>query len=127
VLVLVCFVFVAACFDLWKRRAMQDATRPQKPHAPRLTQKQPPQPPHSKPNTQQQQSLRAYLRQLASAAYRQKAAAVDGLEPGLMAEAQRFFVLTQTDNLWKEHLQVCGRVVLWGACRVCAGRGGCSV
>ena len=23
-----------------------------------------------------------------------------------MQEAQRFFVLTQTDNLWKEHLQV---------------------
>ena len=31
---------------------------------------------------------------------------VDGLESGLMQEAQRFFVLTQTDNLWKEHLQV---------------------
>lgn len=23
-----------------------------------------------------------------------------------MQEAQKFFVLTQTDNLWKEHLQV---------------------
>ena len=31
---------------------------------------------------------------------------VEGLEQGLMQEAQRFFVLTQTDNLWKEHLQV---------------------
>ncbi|KAI8466746.1 MAG: chloroplast-associated SecA protein [Monoraphidium minutum] len=51
------------------------------------------------------ESLRAYLRQLAVAAYRQKAAAVDGLEGGLMQEAQKFFVLTQTDNLWKEHLQ----------------------
>ena len=30
----------------------------------------------------------------------------EGLEKGLMQEAQRFFVLTQTDNLWKEHLQV---------------------
>ena len=49
--------------------------------------------------------LRAYLRQLAAAAYYQKKDAVDGIEPGLMQEAQRFFVLTQTDNLWKEHLQ----------------------
>ena len=32
---------------------------------------------------------------------------MDELEEGLMQEAQRFFVLTQTDNLWKEHLQVC--------------------
>ena len=30
---------------------------------------------------------------------------VNAVEPGLMQEAQRFFVLTQTDNLWKEHLQ----------------------
>ena len=27
------------------------------------------------------------------------------MEKGLFAEAQRFFVLTQTDNMWKEHLQ----------------------
>jgi preprotein translocase subunit SecA len=52
------------------------------------------------------EGLRSYLRQLAVAAYEQKAAAVDGIEPGLMQEAQKFFVLTQTDNLWKEHLQV---------------------
>lgn len=52
------------------------------------------------------EGLRQYLRQLAVAAYQQKAAAVDDIEPGLMQEAQKFFVLTQTDNLWKEHLQV---------------------
>jgi preprotein translocase subunit SecA len=51
------------------------------------------------------EGLRVYLRQLAVAAYQQKAAAVDDIEPGLMQEAQKFFVLTQTDNLWKEHLQ----------------------
>lgn len=51
------------------------------------------------------EGLRAYLRQLAVAAYQQKAAAVDDIEPGLMQEAQKFFVLTQTDSLWKEHLQ----------------------
>lgn len=30
---------------------------------------------------------------------------VNGVEAGLMQDAQRFFVLTQTDNLWKDHLQ----------------------
>lgn len=34
-----------------------------------------------------------------------QARAVDEINPGLMAEAQRFFLLTQIDNLWKEHLQ----------------------
>jgi len=63
----------------------------------------PPPPTHPTP-----QSLRAYLRQLAVAAYRQKRDAVEELEAGLMQEAQKFFVLTQTDNLWKEHLQVGG-------------------
>ena len=32
---------------------------------------------------------------------------IEGVEEGLFADAQRFFVLTQTDNMWKEHLQVC--------------------
>jgi len=31
---------------------------------------------------------------------------VEEYEPGLMSEAQRFFLLSQTDSLWKEHLQV---------------------
>ena len=31
---------------------------------------------------------------------------VEEQEPGLMSEAQRFFLLSQTDSLWKEHLQV---------------------
>ena len=30
---------------------------------------------------------------------------VNSAEPGLMQDVQRYFVLTQTDNLWKEHLQ----------------------
>ena len=34
---------------------------------------------------------------------------VEEVEVGLMQAAQRFFVLTNTDNLWKEHLQVCDR------------------
>ena len=45
---------------------------------------------------------------------------VDDLEEGLMQEAQRFFVLTQTDNLWKEHLQV-GSLPSWVAARAREG------
>jgi hypothetical protein len=46
-----------------------------------------------------------------------QAAAVDTIERGLMQEAQKFFVLTQTDNLWKEHLQA----------RMLCRAGGCMV
>lgn len=31
---------------------------------------------------------------------------IEATEKGLLQEAQRFFLLTQTDNMWKEHLQV---------------------
>jgi preprotein translocase subunit SecA len=31
--------------------------------------------------------------------------AVEEVEPGLMKEAERFFLLSQIDNIWKEHLQ----------------------
>jgi preprotein translocase subunit SecA len=51
------------------------------------------------------EALRAYVRARGLAAYRAKVAAVDAVEPGLAADAARFFVLAQTDNLWKEHLQ----------------------
>mmetsp|Transcript_27169 Transcript_27169/g.45446 ORF Transcript_27169/g.45446 Transcript_27169/m.45446 type:complete len:1029 (-) Transcript_27169:324-3410(-) len=47
----------------------------------------------------------AYLRERGVAAYRQKVAEIEAVEVGLMPQAERFFVLTQTDNLWKEHLQ----------------------
>jgi hypothetical protein len=49
------------------------------------------------------------MRKLAVDAFERKVAAVEQYEPGLMSEAQRFFLLSQTDSLWKEHLQVCGR------------------
>ena len=38
-------------------------------------------------------------------AYKQKVSEVDAVEEGLMAEAEQFFVLTQYDRLWKDHLQ----------------------
>ncbi|GAQ80204.1 preprotein translocase SecA [Klebsormidium nitens] len=50
-------------------------------------------------------SLRDYLRELSRNAYLEKRRAVEELKPGLMDQAERFFVLSQTDNLWKEHLQ----------------------
>jgi preprotein translocase subunit SecA len=51
------------------------------------------------------EALRAFLRARGVEAYRLKRAEVDAVEAGLMARACRFFVLAQTDNLWKEHLQ----------------------
>lgn len=51
------------------------------------------------------EKLREYLKKRSVDAYYQKKEEVDALEAGLMAKASRFFVLAQTDNLWKEHLQ----------------------
>lgn len=51
------------------------------------------------------EGLRAFLRKACVDAYYQKKEVMDTLEPGLMGEAEKFFVLTQTDSLWKEHLQ----------------------
>ena len=39
---------------------------------------------------------------------------IEAVEKGLLQEAQRFFLLTQTDNMWKEHLQV-GMIALFDA------------
>ncbi|NEQ80410.1 MAG: preprotein translocase subunit SecA, partial [Moorea sp. SIO2I5] len=38
-------------------------------------------------------------------AYDIKEAQVDQIQPGLMRQAERFFILNQIDNLWREHLQ----------------------
>ena len=37
---------------------------------------------------------------------------MESIEAGLMADAQRFIVLGQTDSLWKEHLQARSSVSL---------------
>eukprot|EP00897_Mesotaenium_endlicherianum_P003893 jgi/Mesen1/3531/ME000197S02552 len=50
-------------------------------------------------------SLRDYLQERGRQAYLLKKAEVEGKVPGLMRDAERYFVLSQTDNLWKEHLQ----------------------
>ncbi|GJP43372.1 hypothetical protein CLOM_g2845 [Closterium sp. NIES-68] len=50
-------------------------------------------------------SLRGYLHQRSRDAYYRKRAEVEAAVPGLMRDAERYFVLTQMDLLWKEHLQ----------------------
>jgi len=51
------------------------------------------------------EKLRAYMRKICVDAYKRKFTAMELFEPGLMAQAQRYFLLTNTDSLWKEHLQ----------------------
>jgi len=50
------------------------------------------------------EALRRYLQEQAVQVYRGKVRLVEDKQAGLMQEAQKYFVLTQTDNLWKEHL-----------------------
>lgn len=66
--------------------------------------------------------LRSHLRRLAVEAYEKKMTLVEEYENGLMQEAQRYFVLTQTDALWKEHLQVrgCSYCWLWSMVSKCS-------
>ena len=49
--------------------------------------------------------VRDYLVKRGRDAYLTKRAEVEATQPGLMDEAEKYFVLTQTDNLWKQHLQ----------------------
>eukprot|EP00850_Spirogloea_muscicola_P005218 SM000023S07674 [mRNA] locus=s23:697023:703298:- [translate_table: standard] len=51
------------------------------------------------------ETLREYLRERGRQAYLKKKTEVEARVPGLMPDAERYFVLGQTDNLWKEHLQ----------------------
>lgn len=51
------------------------------------------------------EKLREYLHQRGEEAYRAKVAESEAAEPGLSLKVARFFVLAQTDNLWRDHLQ----------------------
>jgi preprotein translocase subunit SecA len=51
------------------------------------------------------ESLKAYMRRQGMDAYRNKKKVVNEISPDLMLQAERFFLLKQIDNLWKEHLQ----------------------
>jgi preprotein translocase subunit SecA len=51
------------------------------------------------------ETLCTYLRRVGVEAYHNKKNAVNQIKPGLMLQAERYFILLQTDNLWKEHLK----------------------
>ena len=51
------------------------------------------------------QELKSYLQEQLRAAYDLKESQIEKYRPGLMREAERFFILQQIDNLWREHLQ----------------------
>ncbi|MFN7900639.1 MAG: preprotein translocase subunit SecA, partial [Synechococcaceae cyanobacterium] len=49
--------------------------------------------------------LKAFLKEQMRTAFDLKEGQVEQLRPGLMKEAERFFILQQIDTLWREHLQ----------------------
>lgn len=49
--------------------------------------------------------MQTFLHEQVRIAYDTKEAQVDQLQPGLMRQAERFFILQQIDMLWREHLQ----------------------
>jgi len=51
------------------------------------------------------EELRNYLQEQLRIAYDLKESQIEKIRPGLMREAERFFILQQIDNLWREHLQ----------------------
>ena len=51
------------------------------------------------------EELKAFLQEQMRNAYDIKEGQVDQQRPGLMREAERFFILQQIDTLWREHLQ----------------------
>ncbi|MEN9213772.1 MAG: preprotein translocase subunit SecA [Gloeomargarita sp. DG02_4_bins_56] len=49
--------------------------------------------------------MQAFLHEQVRIAYDMKEAQIEQIRPGLMREAERFFILQQVDTLWREHLQ----------------------
>ncbi|NEO97469.1 MAG: preprotein translocase subunit SecA [Symploca sp. SIO2E9] len=49
--------------------------------------------------------IKTFLYEEVRKAYDLKEAQVDKIQPGLMRQAERFFILQQIDTLWREHLQ----------------------
>nr|B8HSJ5.1 RecName: Full=Protein translocase subunit SecA [Cyanothece sp. PCC 7425] len=49
--------------------------------------------------------MQMFLHEQVRIAYDRKEAEIDQLQPGLMRQAERFFILQQIDTLWREHLQ----------------------
>jgi preprotein translocase subunit SecA len=51
------------------------------------------------------EELKAFLQEQMRNAYDIKEGQIDQMRPGLMREAERYFILQQIDTLWREHLQ----------------------
>ena len=51
------------------------------------------------------EELKAFLQEQMRNAYDLKEAQIEEMNPGMMRQAERFFVLQQVDTLWREHLQ----------------------
>ncbi len=49
--------------------------------------------------------MKTFLHEQVRIAYDIKEAQIDQIQPGLMRQAERFFILQQIDTLWREHLQ----------------------
>ncbi|MBE9259090.1 MULTISPECIES: preprotein translocase subunit SecA [Aphanizomenonaceae] len=49
--------------------------------------------------------IKAFLHEQARIAYDMKESQIDQIQPGLMRQAERFFILQRIDTLWREHLQ----------------------
>ncbi|MEM7724872.1 MAG: preprotein translocase subunit SecA [Cyanobacteria bacterium P01_A01_bin.45] len=49
--------------------------------------------------------IKAFLHEQVRIAYDMKEAQIDQYQPGLMRQAERFFILQRIDTLWREHLQ----------------------
>ncbi|MFM7560283.1 preprotein translocase subunit SecA [Cylindrospermopsis raciborskii] len=49
--------------------------------------------------------IKAFLHEQSRIAYDMKEAEIDQIQPGLMRQAERFFILQRIDTLWREHLQ----------------------
>ncbi len=49
--------------------------------------------------------IKTFLHEQVRIAYDLKEAQIDQIQPGLMRQAERFFILQQIDTLWREHLQ----------------------
>jgi preprotein translocase subunit SecA len=49
--------------------------------------------------------IKTFLHEQVRIAYDIKEGEIDQIQPGLMRQAERFFILQQIDTLWREHLQ----------------------
>ncbi len=51
------------------------------------------------------EEIKTFLHEQVHIAYDMKESQVDKIQPGLMRQAERFFILQRIDTLWREHLQ----------------------